>query len=277
MSGNGGMPEEVASTGRDVWGIRGNRPGSVPPMALMYHSVAPYEQDPYGITVSPARFERQMGWLRRRGLRGVSMSTLLDAWRAGRSRGLVGLTFDDGYADFLEYAVPVLAQYGFGATTFPVAGLLGGNNDWDPDGPRKPLMTEAQVRKVAEAGFEIGSHGMRHVSLPGTPAAAVAAEAAESMAILRAVSGQDVAGFCYPFGHVDAPAVDAVRAAGYAYGCGMGLTPETGVFAIPRTFVDDHDNCVHLIAKEVKHWLAWVTAGRTNEIGRKATRSLPVA
>jgi peptidoglycan/xylan/chitin deacetylase (PgdA/CDA1 family) len=246
-------------------------------MVLMYHSVAPYEQDPYGITVSPARFERQMRWLRRRGLRGVSMSTLLDAWRAGRSRGLIGLTFDDGYADFLEYAVPVLAQYGFGATAFPVAGLLGGNNGWDPDGPRKPLMTEAQVRKVAEAGFEIGSHGMRHLSLPGTPAAAVAAEAEESRAILRAVSGQDVAGFCYPFGHVDAPAVDAVRAAGYAYGCGMGLTPETGVLAIPRAFVDDHDYCVHLIAKEVKHWLAWVTAGRTNKTVRKATRGLPVA
>jgi hypothetical protein len=57
----------------------------------------------------------------------------------------------------------------------------------------------------------------------------------------------------------------------------MRLTPETGVFAIPRAFVDDHDNFVHLIAKEVKHWLAWVTAGRTNELVRKATRSLPVA
>ena len=277
MLANGGMPEEAASTGRQVWDTGGDRRGSAPPMVLMYHSVTPYEQDPYGITVSPARFERQMRWLRRRGLRGVSMSALLDAWSAGRARGLIGLTFDDGYADFLEYALPVLAQYGFGATTFPVAGLLGGNNDWDPDGPRKPLMTEAQVRQVAEAGIEIGSHGMRHVSLPGTPAAALAAEAAESRAILRAASGQDVAGFCYPFGHVDAPAVDAVRAAGYSYGCAMGLTPETGAFAIPRAFVDDHDNCVHLIAKEVKYRLAWVTAGRANETAGKTARSLPVA
>lgn len=277
MSGNGGMPEEAASAGEHTWAMGGDGRGSVPPMVLMYHSVAPYEQDPYGITVSPARFERHLRWLRRRGLRGVSMSALLEAWRAGRARGLIGLTFDDGYADFLEYALPVLAQYGFGATAFPVAGLLGGNNDWDPDGPRKPLMTEAQVRQVAEAGIEIGSHGMRHVSLPGIPAAALAAEAVESRAILRAVSGQDVAGFCYPFGHLDTPAVDAAREAGYSYCCAMGLTPETGVFAIPRAFVDDHDYWVNLIAKEVKHRLAWVSAGRTNKMAGKATRSLPVA
>src|SRR5487761_414714 len=107
---------DVASTGEQVWRAGGGRHGSAMPMVLMYHSVAPYEEDPYGITVSPARFERQMRWLRRRGLRGVSMSALLTAWRAGRSRGLIGLTFDDGYADFVEYALPVLSRYGLGAT-----------------------------------------------------------------------------------------------------------------------------------------------------------------
>ena len=244
--------DEAASTGAQLWGSGGDRHGSAMPMVLMYHSVAPYEQDPYGITVSPARFERQMRWLRRRGQRGVSMSTLLTAWRAGRARGLIGLTFDDGYADFLEYALPVLVKYGFGATTFPVAGLLGGNNDWDPDGPRKPLMTAEQVRQAAGAGIEIGSHGLRHASLPVISAAELAVEAAESRAILRAASGQDVAGFCYPFGHVD-----AARAAGYSYGCGIWRTPETGVFSIPRAFIDDHDNCVHMVAKEIKHLLTW--------------------
>ena len=257
MSGNGIMPDETARTGVQMWGSGGDRHGSAMPMILMYHSVAPYEQDPYGITVSPARFERQMRWLRRRGLRGVSMGVLLSAWRAGRVRGLIGLTFDDGYADFVEYALPVLDRYGFGATSFPVAGLLGGNNDWDPDGPRKPLMTKEQVRQAADAGIEIGSHGMRHVSLPTTSAAALAAEAEESRAILQAASGQDVAGFCYPFGHVDAAAVEAARAAGYSYGCGIWRTPETGVFSIPRAFVDDHDYPLHLFAKEIKHLLTW--------------------
>src|SRR5579863_4084727 len=73
------MTDDRAST--QVWGPGGDRHGSAMPMVLMYHSVAPFEQDPYGITVSPARFDRQLRWLRRRGLRGVSMSTLLNAWR----------------------------------------------------------------------------------------------------------------------------------------------------------------------------------------------------
>src|SRR6185436_4217623 len=40
----------------------------VMPFVLMYHSVAEETDDPYAITVSPARFERQLRWLRRRGL-----------------------------------------------------------------------------------------------------------------------------------------------------------------------------------------------------------------
>ena len=251
------MADEAASGGGYVPGRVVGRHGIAMPMVLMYHSISPYEQDPYRITISPARFERQMRWLRRRGLRGVSMKTLVSAWRSGEARGLIGLTFDDGYADFLEHALPVLTRYSFGATAFPVAGLLGGYNDWDPDGPRKPLMTEAQVRQVAEAGVEIGSHGLRHIPLPDIPAAALAEEAAESRAILRAASGQDVDGFCYPWGYVDAAVVGAARAAGYSYGCAMWRTPEAGLFAIPRAYVDDDDSCVHLIAKEIKHLLTW--------------------
>jgi peptidoglycan/xylan/chitin deacetylase (PgdA/CDA1 family) len=251
------MADDVVISSGQLWGGGGDRRGSAMPMVLMYHSVAPYEQDPYGITVSPARFERQMRWLRRRGLRGVSMGVLLSAWRAGRVRGLIGLTFDDGYADFVEHALPVLAQCGFGATAFPVAGLLGGHNDWDPDGPRKPLMTAAQVRHVADAGIEIGSHGLRHIPLPGTPAAALAAEAAESRAILQAASGQEVAGFCYPWGYLDAATVVAVQAAGYSYGCAIWRTPEAGLFALTRAYIDDDDTCVHLVAKEIKHVLTW--------------------
>ena len=46
------MVDDIAST--QVWGGGGDRHGSAMPMVLMYHSVAPCEEDPYGITVSPA-------------------------------------------------------------------------------------------------------------------------------------------------------------------------------------------------------------------------------
>src|SRR5438874_9478861 len=110
--------------------------GGAMPAILMYHSVSAYSSDPYQVTVSPARFRQQMAWLRARGLRGVGVAELLAARADHGAAGLVGLTFDDGYSDFMHYALPVLARYGFAATVFPLAARLGGVNTWDPAGPR---------------------------------------------------------------------------------------------------------------------------------------------
>src|SRR5262249_20180626 len=151
------------------------------PMVLMYHSVAEYDDDPYAITVHPARFAQQMRWLERRGLRGVAMRDLLDRPGSGR----VGLTFDDGYADFASNVLPVLARHGFTATVFVVAGRMGGQNDWDSEGPRKPLLTAAQTATLAAAGVEIGSHGLRHVRLSNLDDAELRTEIHESRAVLR--------------------------------------------------------------------------------------------
>ncbi|HEY1675458.1 MAG TPA: polysaccharide deacetylase family protein [Streptosporangiaceae bacterium] len=96
------------------------------------------------------------------------MAELLTARQRGCDAGLVALTFDDGYDDFRHYALPVLQRYGFGATAFVIAGRLGGVNAWDALGPRKTLMTAGQVREVMAAGIEIGSHGLRHVTLDRT-------------------------------------------------------------------------------------------------------------
>jgi peptidoglycan/xylan/chitin deacetylase (PgdA/CDA1 family) len=231
--------------------------GTGMPAILMYHSVAPYEQDPYQITVTPERFEQQMRWLRRRGRRGAAVREVLAARASGCGNGLVGLTFDDGYADFAEYVLPVLKRYGFSATVYVIAGRLGGDNEWDPAGPRKPLMTAELVRQVAEAGIEIGSHGLRHVSLPSAPRAALAGEIAGSRRALQEISGQDVPGFCYPYGHIDAAVVAGVRAAGYDYGCAIWPSELTGRGALPRTFIGESDTGPRLWAKGLRHWLNW--------------------
>ncbi len=149
------MAEDTAGrggNGREGPARRGS--GSMPAV-LMYHSVTPYQDDPYLVTVSPARFEAQLRWLRRRGLRGVSVAELLAARERGSGHDLVGLTFDDGYADFVEHALPALTRHGCTATVFVIAGRLGGDNAWDAEGPRKPLMTARQVRQAADAGIEI--------------------------------------------------------------------------------------------------------------------------
>lgn len=237
---------------------RGHRPGGGMPPVLMYHSVSPYQQDPYLVTVSPPRFEQQLRWLRRRGLKGVSVGELLSARRAGGGRHLVGLTFDDGYADFGEYAVPILQRYGFTGTVFAIAGRLGQDNAWDAEGPRKPLMTADQLRAVAAAGMEIGSHGMRHVSLREVAdPASLADEVAGSRERLQKLTGAEVAGFCYPYGHLSGQAVQRVRAAGYSYGCAIWRSEFTGRHALPRTYIGEADSWPRLRAKAMRHWLRW--------------------
>jgi peptidoglycan/xylan/chitin deacetylase (PgdA/CDA1 family) len=225
------------------------------PLVLMYHSVAPCDEDPYKATVSPERFERQMRWLRGNGLRGVSMGDLLDAICERRARGLVGLTFDDGYQDFATYAVPVLQRYGFTATVFVLSGRLGGHNAWTPSRPRKELLTANELLEVAQAGMEIGSHGLMHVYLPDADDDVLSAETVHSRAILQELLGHQVRGFCYPYGDIDTRVVAAVQAAGYDYACAIAPSPAIGRYAIPRTGIHDGDSSWRLYAKWMRSGL----------------------
>ncbi len=226
------------------------------PWILMYHSVADYEHDPYLVTVSPDRLDAQFTWLRRAGLVGVGVGELLAARQRGPARGLVGLTFDDGYRDFADTVVPLLRRHGFGATVYVVAGCFGGHNHWDPEGERRDLMTAEEVAAVAAEGIEIGAHGMNHVPLtaPIDPAELVR-EVGESRRVLSDVVGGPVPGFCYPYGAHDDRTVAAVRAAGYEHACATGRPPDPGPLALPRTYVGDRDGAARLSAKWGRHVL----------------------
>jgi peptidoglycan/xylan/chitin deacetylase (PgdA/CDA1 family) len=225
------------------------------PLVLMYHSVSPYDEDPHEVTITPQRFERQMRWLRGRGLGGVSVAELLSASADGRSRGLVGLTFDDGYQDFVTYVMPILQRYGFTATTFVLAGRLGGKDEWNRPAPEKALMTADQVHQAAQSGMEIGSHGLEHVLLPEIGDTQLNAETVGSRAILQELVGRPIRGFCYPWGQLDARVVEAVRAADYDYACAIGPSPAIGRHAIPRTYVHDRDTSWRLDAKRIRSGL----------------------
>jgi peptidoglycan/xylan/chitin deacetylase (PgdA/CDA1 family) len=222
------------------------------PMILMYHSVEPYTEDPYRVTVRPERFERQLRWLRGRGLRGVSMR---DLRAAPDPRGLVGLTFDDGYADFVSRVLPVLRRYGFGATVYVVTGQLGGHNAWDVPGPRKPLMTADDVRRVADAGIEVGSHSRTHRRLPTVDDRALEDEIGASRVALSDLVGGPVDGFCYPYGAAGGREVAMVARAGYGYACSVGVRVVAGAHALPRTYVGDRDSAPRLYAKWIRHRL----------------------
>jgi peptidoglycan/xylan/chitin deacetylase (PgdA/CDA1 family) len=219
----------------------------------MYHSISGSAlPDPHRIRVHPDRLDGHLTLLRRLGLRGVALGELMAAAHRGSTAGLVGLTFDDGYADFLTGAVPVLARHGMTGTLYVVAERIGGRNDWD-DGPRLDLLDVDGLRAVAAAGHEIGSHTLTHVRLAGADPAAMAQEVVGSKRVLEEILQAEVAGFCYPWGSFDEAAAEAVRAAGYDHACVTGDYRPGDRFTVPRCYIAPQDGPAHLLLKLARH------------------------
>ena len=185
-------------------------------------------------------------------MRGVSVGELLRAWSTGDSKGLIGLTFDDGYRDFLHTAMPILEKYGFSATLFVVAGMLGEDNDWehwyDPR-PRLALLETADLHTIAERGVEIGSHSMSHAKLPALDPESLANEVGGSRRLLGEVLGRAVEGFSYPYGMLNGASIQAVRKAGYAYACAVNERVDQNVYDLPRIPISELDDYLRFWAK----------------------------
>ena len=214
------------------------------PTILMYHAVTRLDPDPNRLGVSPQLFEAHLIHLKKRGLRGVSMRRLLEAIDKGDARGLVGLTFDDAYQNFLTEAVPLLERHGFRATVFAVGNRLGAMNEWEHMyEPRPPmrLMDAGGLREVTARGMEVGSHTLNHARLPGLVPHLLQEEVAESRSLLSEVLGEAVEGFCYPYGGLDKAAIHAVRDAGYSYACAWKTQLEHSKYDLPRIPVDQKD------------------------------------
>jgi len=212
---------------------------------LCYHNVGePPESTRFKLLyVSPAKFERQLWTMRRLGLRGVSISEGLRRLDEGSSRGYVALTFDDGYADTLTAAAPLLKQYGFGATCYVVSSAVGTYNRWDEEflQERKALMSREQIEQWLSAGLEVGSHTCSHPRLPEVGREEALREIAESRVALRDLCGAPVAHFAYPFGQFTDDVSQLVRSAGYL----SAVTVLHGVaraaddrYRLPRILVD---------------------------------------
>jgi len=221
------------------------------PLIFMYHNIVEASEDPNLICVTPSRFAEQMNWLESRGLRGVGVGALTDAMRHGRQRGLVGLTFDDGYETVIEAALPELQRRGFGATVFLVSALLGGQNEWDA-GPRWPLLSGSGVEQLIRSGIEIGSHGATHMRLAGASAKDLVAEVTDSRLALSSLIGGEIRGFAYPYGSMDGASRAAVREAGYEYACAVETPPDAlGSMALPRAYAGQRDTAVRMELKRL--------------------------
>ena len=187
---------------------------------LTYHqiAVAPPKGAPYrSLYVAPHDFARQMAFLALMGYRGLSMDDLQPYLRGEQHGKVVGITFDDGYVNNLNHALPVLQQHGFTSTCYAVSQLLGKTNAWDiPTGiAQVPLMTAAQLQQWVAGGQQVGAHTRNHVHLPDISAELRVQEIALSRQELEASAASSVAHFCYPYGDFNADTVAAVGAAGF--------------------------------------------------------------
>ncbi|WP_119068518.1 polysaccharide deacetylase family protein [Rubrobacter indicoceani] len=204
------------------------------------------------LNTTPERLREHLSYLAGRGLRGVSMEELLRATGRGEGDGLVGLTFDDGYRDFLHAAVPTLQEFGFTATVFVMPDLFDARNTWrhhvSPHVERE-LMGNDEVRASAEAGMEVGSHFTHHAVLTRLPDEKLIRGLRSSRERIEAVTGRRARGFCYPYGIFDERSLAAVKRAGYSYGCSLTRVLEGGRFDLPRIPVRERDGLRRLALK----------------------------
>ena len=187
---------------------------------LMYHNIGepPEGAKLRGLYVRKGAFSRQMWLLKLLGYKGVSMSEAMPYLRGEKSGRVVAITFDDGYIDTLEQALPILNRFGFNATCYFVSGRAGQYNDWDAAAlnVQKKLMTEDQIKAWHTAGMEVGAHSRTHPRLTKCSDEELKTELSGSKADLEMLTGAAVTQFCYPYGDLDNRVANAVRSAGYA-------------------------------------------------------------
>jgi peptidoglycan/xylan/chitin deacetylase (PgdA/CDA1 family) len=102
-------------------------------LILLYHRIADAPADPHQLCVTPRHFQEHLEVLRRHSTP-IPLPRLVKALRDRRRppSGVV-VTFDDGYADNLLNARPLLERHGVPATVFVAAGYLGSRREfwWD--------------------------------------------------------------------------------------------------------------------------------------------------
>ncbi len=224
---------------------------------LMYHQIgqpAPRGTPYRGLTVHPASFRRQMTWLKRLGYQGLSMRDLLPYIHGERSGKVVGITFDDGYRNVYENALPVLQSLNFTSTNYFVANELGKGNVWDYDIgiPHSDLMSAQEMRAWHAAGQEVGSHTLDHVHLPDIPPEQAVWQIQESRNQLEALIDHEVTAFCYPYGDETSQIRRMVREAGYT----NATTTERGLvrrdddlFGLPRSTVSRSTHMIRFLQR----------------------------
>ena len=180
---------------------------------LVYHNLA--AQDKGRLTLAARTFDAQIRQLHAEGFEALRLTDFL-AFTAGRRqlpRRSVLLTFDDGYKSFVQYARPILKDYGYGATLFVYSDFLGGGS----------ALSWQDLRALTEQGFDVQAHSKSHGNLrraEGESEAAYAkrieAELAFPNTLYTKHLGRPFTVLAYPFGEMDDELLPYIAKFGYS-------------------------------------------------------------
>ena len=190
-------------------------------LVLCYHAVS--DTWPAALAISQDALRRQLELVVRAGYQGAAFT---DAVASPPHEKTVVVTFDDAYASVLDLARPVLDEIGLPGTVFVVTDFAdsgrtlqwAGIDRWR-GGPHEHELRGLgweQLRELAAAGWEIGSHTLTHPRLTTLPDDALERELRLSREACERALGFPCRSIAYPYGDWDDRVVDAAAAAGYS-------------------------------------------------------------
>jgi peptidoglycan/xylan/chitin deacetylase (PgdA/CDA1 family) len=199
-------------------------PDTVQVPILLYHWIAvspsdgPNYKSPY--YVKPELFDQEMKLLHDWGYTTITTELLIKAINEGADlppRPVV-ISFDDGHLNNYTTAFPIMQKYGFTGVLYIVANYMGVENYMNAD----------QIKEMAAAGWEVGSHTVSHLDLTALEPQRQRFEVVESRTLLEEKLGVPVMTIAYPFGISNSGVIDYAIFAGYTAGMGLGFTYDQG-------------------------------------------------
>ena len=228
---------------------------------LCYHSVHPR----HSFALRPEVFEAHLAWLAAH----CAVIPLQDVLRQQASdRPRVAISFDDGYRDNHEVALPLLAKYGMTATFFLTSGFVDGDPAvaarlgaaWQASSNEIEPLSWTQVGELRAAGMSIGAHTVSHPVLGALAAAAVRAELTDSKNRLEDRCGGPITSLAYPYGvlgeSVNRETLSLAAETGYELAALVrfrGVRPGDSPLALPR-FIAELDSAETLRQKVLGWW-----------------------
>jgi peptidoglycan/xylan/chitin deacetylase (PgdA/CDA1 family) len=220
-----GVYRAIGETVTGVGGVDGE--GERTLRVLMYHKVNDLRPNP--TTVPTEVFAEQMELLGELGYVPVSLDRVCDHYVEGSPLppGAVLITFDDGYRDNLENALPILQRHGFPAVVFVPIGFLDDDRPLPHEealrtlGVRNETVGWDELAALEAGGVRVESHGIGHRPVSELEVAQAAREIALSKLRLEERLGRPVEAYAFVKGSLAdyrPEHVSLVQQAGYTLG-----------------------------------------------------------